>query len=190
MGDWARVKWSEARQVLEILGAEPAAGVDAAAAPAAYFASLVDSGRQIDAVKFLSQALPRLEAVAWAARTVRDLAPANGKRPQPEERALRAALLWVADPSEARRRSAAEAAEGCDPASAERMAAMAAFYSGGSIAPAHCPPVLAPRHAAGMFAAGAVMMAAAVQPDMKGALAAALDAGSAIARQGLEPAAA
>lgn len=189
MAGWSRVKWSEARQVLDILRAkEAAASPEAAMAPAVYFEHLRTGERENEAVKFLGQALPRLEAVAWAARTVRDLASPKADRHAPEARALRAALLWVGDPTEARRRAAYEAAEEADPASPESLAAMAAFFSGGSIAPADCPVVPAPRDAAGLFASGAVLAAAAAQPDMKAALKTALDAGVAIASQGLESA--
>ena len=68
MAGWSRVKWSEARQVLDILRAkEAAASPEAAMAPAAYFDHLRAGDRDNEAAKFLGQALPRLEAVAWAA---------------------------------------------------------------------------------------------------------------------------
>jgi hypothetical protein len=186
MVEWGRVKWSEAGQVLDILDTPPDARVAAAtASPADYFLALRAAERRVDAVKFLGQALPRLESVAWAARAVRDLRGAGEMAPA-EARALRTVLLWVQDATEPRRRATFDAAEACDPVSAERLAALAAFFSGGSIAPPDCQPLPAPRDAAGKFAAGAVLVAAAGRPDMTAALDACLDAGQALAETGLE----
>ena len=73
-GGWTRVKWTEAGQVTAILGWKAAAGDPSPGQPPrAYFDALRAAGRDADAVEFLSQALPRWEAVAWAARSVRDL---------------------------------------------------------------------------------------------------------------------
>ena len=126
-------------------------------------------------------ALPRLEAVAWAARAVREIAPA---RAGPEADALKAAMLSVNDPSETRRRAASDAATGVT-RRAGRMAAMAAFYAGGSIAPPDCEPLPAPRDAAGRFAAGAVLLACAGVEEMDRALEVCLASGEALARSGL-----
>lgn len=186
MAGWARVKWSRADQAVDadfLAEAAAVGGPAASSAPQAYFAALREAGEAELAARFLGQALPRLEAVAWAARTVRDLAAPG---PGDEAEALKAALLWVQDPSEARRRAAAAAAERCDPAAAARMAALAAFYAGGSVAPPDCDPLPAPRDAAGRFAAGAVMLACAGQADMDTALAACLAAGERLAAAGLE----
>jgi hypothetical protein len=185
MTDWTRVKWSEARQILSILDWPEADGVaDPVARPKIYFDALRSSGRLPEAVSYLGQALPRLEAVAWAARAVQDLR--NGASPRaPEAAALKAALLWVQDPSENRRRAAFEAAERCEARSAERMAALAAFFSGGSVAPPDCPPVPAARDTAGRLASGAVLIAATAAPDMNAALQLCLDAGEALAANGV-----
>ncbi|HEY0302001.1 MAG TPA: hypothetical protein VGC36_11730, partial [Rhizomicrobium sp.] len=144
MTQWPRVKWSEAGQITRLLGWADAG----AAPPAAHFAELKNGARYAEAVKFLALALPRLETVAWAARAVRDTAPGSAPG-TPEATALKTALLWLQDPVETRRRAAFDAAQAADSASAEAMAAMAAFYSGGSIAPIDCEPLPAPPDAAG-----------------------------------------
>lgn len=185
MIEWTRVKWSEAGQIAELLGWEEDLGEDARAAPAVFFDRLRGEGRLADAAFFLGQALPRYETVAWGARAVRDLRGDSVGR-GPEADALKSALLWVQDPSETRRRTAFEAAQKARDNSPERLAALAAFFSGGSMAPGDCPPVPAPKAAAGRFAAGAVVLAAARTGDQTRALAQALDAGAAIAAQGLE----
>ncbi len=83
-------------------------------------------------------ALPRYETVGWAARVVRDLG-AGGERPRADADALKATLLWVQDPTEPRRRGAFDAAQLADMSCAERLAALAAFLSGGSMAPRQRP---------------------------------------------------
>lgn len=178
---WTRVKWTEAQQVTEQLDWPADAG--AAAHPEAYFETLRRDGRLHDAACFLAQALPRHEAVAWAARAVRDL----GASARPgEAEALKAALLWVQDPSETRRRAAWSASEQAPDDSPERFAALAAFFSGGSIAPPDCAPVPAPRDTAARFAAAAVTLAAVRSGDPDGGLARALDAGDSLAASGVQ----
>jgi hypothetical protein len=191
MADWPRVKWSEASQVLDLLG-EGAVDLPKAGAepPAIYFEQLRASDRLVDAARFVAHALPRLETVAWAARTVRDLPSPDGNADRADELALRAALLWVGDPTEHRRHAAYSAAMACKMSSPERLAALAAFFSGGSIAPPDLAPVLAPRETVSQFAASAVLVAAERSRDMNSALTRALDAGADIASRGLEPAAA
>ncbi|HYD44696.1 MAG TPA: hypothetical protein VEA79_05465 [Phenylobacterium sp.] len=179
MARWQRVKWTEAGQVIDLPEADP----QAREAPEAYFERLRQAGRLTDAAFFLGRALPRHETVAWAARTVRDLPDPEAKRQDAD--ALKAALLWVQDPSEPRRRAAYDAANAATNHSAEQMAALAAFFSGGSMAPEGCDPVQAPMDAAGTFAAGAVVIAAARTGDINAALAKGLDAGARIAEKGL-----
>ena len=184
MSEWSRVRWTEAGQVNALLdgGGEPG---EPSATPVAHFDMLRQTGRRQAAVFFLGQALPRLEAVAWAARIVRDMMDGGDHDPA-ESRVLRAALLWVQDPSEGRRWTAFEAAQEVEVGSPARMAALAAFFSGGSIAPPSVAPVLAPQGATGTFAAGAVLAAASRGADRDKGLDAALDAGDALARQGLQ----
>ena len=122
--------------------------------------------------------------VAWAARCVRD-AEGGEDGATPRARALRAALLWVQDPSENRRRAAFDAAQACGLKGAEALAALAVYFSGGSIAPPECAPVQAPRATAGGFAAVAVRLAAARAKDADAALDRSLDLGAAMAREGI-----
>jgi len=180
---WSRVKWTEAKQVAEMLDPEADLGEDARAKPREYFQKLREGEQLNEATFFLGQALPRFETVAWAARVVRDLRE-KPLKPGPDADALKATLLWVQDPSDARRRAAFDAANRVKNASAERLVALAAFFSGGSITPADVPPVQAPREAAGRFAAGAVLLAASAASDRMVALNKALDAGNVMADQG------
>ena len=180
MSEWSRVKWSEARQVLRQAGDQPDPAVVPQVAPREWFERLRGEGRDYEAAQFLGLALPRYETVAWAARAVRDLRDPED-RSSPEAEALKAALLWVSDPTEQRRRAAAAAAEKARSDSPERLTALAVFASGGSMAPAEYDPVPAPRELAGLLAGGAVCMAAHKSKDVKAAFATALDAGARMA---------
>ena len=183
MSQWSRVKWSQARQIAQQLKWEdPDACGDAE--PKAYFDVLVADGRLNEATAFLGLALPRLEAVAWAARSVRDLGQ-HLDRSTPEAAALKASLLWLQDPSDERRWAAWEAAEAADPNSPEALTARAVFFSGGSMAPPGVAPTPAPKDVTGIFAAVAVQAASARRADKAAALKICLQAGDELASSGV-----
>jgi Family of unknown function (DUF6931)/FHA domain len=132
--------------------------------PVPQFVELLASHEQyLDALRLVAHALAKRSSVEWACRCVR-LASGDDLSPV-EASAINAAEAWVADPTEERRRQAGSAAEAAKQVPAG-WAAMAAFWSGGSMAPPHAPvvppgPTLT-AHAAG----GAVMLAAvARQPE-------------------------
>src|ERR1700722_7971492 len=99
MSEWTRVKWREAAQVIELLAWAPPAAAAGRAPPQSYFEDLRKASRPEDAVFFLGLALPRHETVVWAARSVRDISEGRD-RSRADADALKAALLWVQDPSE------------------------------------------------------------------------------------------
>ncbi|HEX7760608.1 MAG TPA: hypothetical protein VF459_13960 [Caulobacteraceae bacterium] len=180
MGRWTKVRWTEAGQITELLGWKTAEASEARSAPDDFFTRLRTAGRLQDAAYFLGQSLPRYEVVVWATDVVRELADGED-RASP---ALAAALEWVADPSETRRRAAYQAAADAEPESPGRIAALAAFFSGGSISPEGQAAVPAPRTSAGRLGAAAVVLAAIKSPDMTSALGWALDQGEKIAIEG------
>jgi hypothetical protein len=92
------------------------------------------------AVRWLSHQLPKREAVWWGSQMVRRLAPPQQAR---DQAALNAAENWVREPSEASRRHAEAAATAAKFEGASAMLAAAVFWSGGSLAPADLPDVLA-----------------------------------------------
>lgn len=177
MKRWTHVKWTEAGQVAAVLGWPSSA--DDAKAPEEMFDALRAEGRVEEAAMFLGQALPRFEAVAWAARSVRDLAPVAPNTPDGD--ALKAALLWLQDPSEHRRRAAFDAAQQASDASPQRLCALAVFFSGGSMAPENLQPVPPPKDVAGKFAASAVLLAATAASERGEALAGAFALGDELA---------
>ncbi|SFJ95224.1 hypothetical protein [Caulobacter sp. UNC279MFTsu5.1] len=176
MRRWKQVKWAETGQITEILG-WPKTGHDADP-PEAFFDRLIEEGRDDDAAMFLGQALPRFEVVAWAARTVQDLSLPSSAH---DAEALKATLLWLQDPSDGRRRAAFQIAEQSHGASPQKMCALAAFFSGGSVASADVEPVLPPKDTAGAFAAGAVLTAATDSGRREEGLRTALALGDALA---------
>lgn len=177
MKRWKQVRWTEAGQVTAILG-WPVSEHDQDP-PEAVFDRLREEGRDDDAVLFLGQALPRYEVVAWAVRTVRELSPPD-LAPR-DAAALDAAQQWLREPNDSRRRAAYDAAEAASSVSAQRMCALAVFFSGGSLAPPDLEPLPAPKDALGAFAAGAVLTAVTRSGRRQEGLRAALALGDALA---------
>ncbi|MDD2761261.1 MAG: hypothetical protein PHH11_13350 [Methylomonas sp.] len=111
-----------------------------------------------DAIRFLARALPKREATWWACICTRGVLPKDA--PALSLRALEAAEQWVYKPTEDNRRLAEAAANATAFDGPASWAAMAAFWSDGSIAPENAAPVNAPDFLASRAAAGAVMLAA------------------------------
>ncbi|HEY7900865.1 MAG TPA: hypothetical protein VIC25_06730 [Caulobacteraceae bacterium] len=184
MRAWKGVKWTEARQVAAPLDWRVERIGQPEVAPETCFANLRANGRLVDAALFLGQALPRFETAVWAVRMVRELQGAEQPAPADEE-AMKTALLWVQDPSEARRRAAFAAAQRIRGSSPTKFAALAVYYSGGSAAAEGAPASPAPPDTAGKFAAAAVIAAAVGGKDFEHRLSTALDAGERIAAAGV-----
>lgn len=186
MADWTIVKWTQAGQVLDLMAIDedaalrPAVGAD----PQSFFDDLRRSGRLEMAVTFVGHALPRYEAVAWAARLLSEQAARTPLIPR-DRAALDGALRWVAEPNDENRRAADSAADAAGRRSAERLLGMAVSVSGGSMVPAGFEPVLPAPGLCGRLAASAVILAAHRGRDAPRSLAAALDLGDLIAREGL-----
>jgi hypothetical protein len=120
---------------------------------------LIDKGQLADAVQFLAHALPKREAVWWACLCAR---AAAGTSPTPPiSAALAAAEKWAREPREENRRATEAAAQTAGVGTPAGCAALAAFFSGGSLGPPHLKqpippgPTLTPR-----AVAGAIMLAA------------------------------
>jgi hypothetical protein len=123
-----------------------------------FLARLAEHELFADAVRFLAYALPKREAVWWAcqcARVVLDPEP-----PELLASALQAAERWAAMPTEDNRRSAFPAAEAAEFGTPPGCAALAAFWSGGSLAPPDLAPVPPPEHLTPSAVANAVLLAA------------------------------
>jgi hypothetical protein len=135
--------------------------LDPRASPADFLDRLMESGHLADAVRFLAQALPAREAVWWSCLAAR-LAQrdADAQVTGEVQAAQRAAESWVFQPSEDNRRRAHASAEATDYQSPASWAAMAAFWSGGSMAPPSAPAVPVPAGLVGQAVCAAVILAA------------------------------
>jgi hypothetical protein len=132
--------------------------------PREFVALLTDNKLFPDAVRFLAHALPKREGVWWGWVSARR---ASGATPPPViKAALDATEAWIAQPSEENRRAAHEAAKAADLGTPAGCAALAAFFSGGSLGPAHAPPVPPGEHLTAKAVSGAVIFAAiATEPE-------------------------
>jgi hypothetical protein len=130
-----------------------------------YLALLHEQELYPDAVKFLAHALPKRQAVWWALLCARRVLPPDP--PDPTLNALRAAERWVRDPGDDHCRAALPAAEAAGLESPAGCAALAAFLSGGSMAPPELPAVAPPAQATAQAVSGAAMLAAVITEPHK-----------------------
>lgn len=154
---WLRVTWTEAAQVLPLCADEMPPLPQPDLSPQDYFAKeLLGADRMDLAVGYLGAALPRMEAVQWAAET---LAHAGIEAGLPRT-IMTGVKAWLADPSEPRRRQVWTMAQEDDDSSPTRLLAAALFFSGGSIAPEDCEPVQPDPTLCGRLAAAAILATA------------------------------
>lgn len=121
-------------------------------------AALEADGFLVEATRCFAHALPRREAVWWAAMCARHTAPAD--LGEGERAALEAAEVWVRKQTDETRRTAMARAEAIGFQTPEAWTAVGAFWSGASISPVDQPPVAPPAHLTGVAVAGAVALAA------------------------------
>ena len=125
----------------------------------AFLATLVEHELFSDAVRFIAHALPRREAVWWAWVCARKSA---GAAPEPPiKAALDATERWIVQPSEEHRRQAMAFGEAAEFGTPAGCAALAAFMSGGSLAPPEVDPVPPGEFLTAKAVAGSVTLAAA-----------------------------
>ncbi len=140
------------------LGDEAMALVSPDLHPLDFVALLMEKKFYPDAVRFIAHALPKREAVWWAWVCARRSA---GEQPPPKIKgALDATERWVAQPTDDNRRLAMAAAEKAELGTAAGCAGLAAFFSGGSLAPPEAPPVPPGEFLAAKAVSGAVIFAA------------------------------
>ena len=130
--------------------------------PREYFNLLIERGHYNDAVRFLSHALPKREAAWWAWYCARRSLGPNP--PAAITAALDATEKWITQPHEAHRRAALKAAQAAQFSTPAGCAALAVFFSGGSVSPPDAPAVPPGPFVSAKAIAGAVMLAA-VAPD-------------------------
>lgn len=182
---WNQVRWTEAHQIVSAMGDPDATLPDPGIAPEQHYRATRDGGDRLAAVRFLGHALPRFEALAWAARVLDEQA-ASTPLTRADRQALEHSLRWLGEPTDAARRAAMDAADAAGERAPERMLATAVFFSGGSISAPDLPPVMPAPELAGRLAAVAVTLAAARAGDGVAVLDRALDLGERVAADGVE----
>lgn len=140
------------------LPAPAAAAFSGCATASTAAARLLAGGFQAEAARLLAHALPAREAVWWACQCAAYTAPADLPRPQRAAREL--TEQWVRQQTDALRRAAMEQAQLAGLDSPEAWSAVAAFWSGDSLAPLGQPKVPPAPHLPGIAAAGAVQLSA------------------------------
>jgi len=133
--------------------------------PDAFLDLLLEHERLPDAIRLLAFALPKREAVWWACQCVRDCLPTDA--PPKLLEAVKAAEAWVYKPSEETRWAAKEPGERAGFDKAPAWAAMGAFWSGGSLVPAHLPAMAPGPTFTGMAVSGAILLGAAQREPEK-----------------------
>jgi uncharacterized protein DUF6931 len=119
----------------------------------------------VDAFRFLAYGLPKREGVFWAVTCAKQVAG-----PQPPANvaaALAAANKWVLDPSEDNRRATEVAYQAAELSTAAGCAAIAAFWSGGSLSPKDLPVVPPAETLTAHGVASAVLIASIAQDPAK-----------------------
>ena len=128
--------------------------------------SLVRAGHHVDAVRLMAHLLPRREGVLWAwACAKKSGIPVT----PPAASSLAATEKWIAEPSDENRRAAMDAAQKAGTATPEGAAGLAAFLSGGSLAPPGAPAVAPAEPLAAKAVAASVMLSAiSLEPEKSG----------------------
>jgi hypothetical protein len=133
--------------------------------PRQFLDLLAEKGQLADALRFLAYALPKREAVWWGCQCLRQVAAGN--QPPATLQAVQSAEKWASNPGEDQRRAGKPAAEAAGLETPAGCTALAAFYSGGSLAPPSAPPVPPGEHLTHKGVALAVLQAAVLTEPAK-----------------------
>jgi len=144
------VKYEQAAEIMPLLSE--------GMSPEDFLDKLVEEDRLKEASRFLAQALPKREAVWWACLCAREALPDGGD--ETVENLLQLAETWVRKPNDENRRLAMAAAEAAGFDGPASWAAVAAFWSGDSLAPPDLPAVAPSDELTGTAVAAATMLAA------------------------------
>ena len=129
---------------------------------ASLLSALMAAELWVDAIRFLAYGLPARHAVWWACLCAR--ATIAGGANARQEAALASAEAWVLKPTESNRRAAEACAQEAGYRSAASWAAVAAVWSGGSLAPPDVPAVPPKDGLSSTAVASAIQLAATTDP--------------------------
>lgn len=164
-----RIKATTAAEVCKnfILREDAVALLKADQTPREFLQVLLANKKSAAAIDFLAHALPPREAIWWGCLCLQHVS-GSGLKPV-EAAAERAAVQWVLDPTEENRRAARAPGEAAKVGTSAGGLAMAATWTGGSLAPPiqnpnpkgpPIPPVTPGPYVPAKVVAGAVMLAA------------------------------
>jgi len=180
MSEWRSIHLTQARQVAALMGVTQELPPPEVSLRARY--EELKASDPAQALTFIAHALPRFEAILWAAAIV---AEAQGPAPSRAQQMVRSAIHhWAEMQDDAARRAAHDSAQSLSRDLPERSLASAIFYSGGSIAPLDAAPVLPVPGLANRLAAIAVIQAAYRSGDAPGLIAHALAQAEEVAEHG------
>lgn len=128
--------------------------------PTQFFIELMQARLYVDAVHFLAHGLPKREAIWWAYLCAE--ATESISTSQDNLETLELIKKWVFNPDEVLRRAAELMAEKLKYKTAASWAAIAIFWSGGSITPVDTPEVMPDKNLCAKAVAGAILLAAAL----------------------------
>jgi hypothetical protein len=147
------------------LGEQAKALPQAGLSPGAFLEKLLNERLLPDAIRLLAFALPKREAIWWAAKCARLVGGTT--MPAEQQAALQVAERWCLAPTEELRRAAMAASEKAQLRSPAGCTALAVFFSGGSLAPPDVPAVPPAEDLTARTVVGAVLMAAVVTEPEK-----------------------
>lgn len=157
-----KVKAASAAEVCARFDLAPEAKplLDPKAPPREFLDALVSSRQFPTAIRFLAHALPHREAVWWGSLCVKHVS--ESALPAVETGALKAAVLWVLDPTDGHREAARAPAEAAGMESPCGVLATAVTWTGGTLAPPmpRVPPVVPGPWLPAKAVLGAVLLAA------------------------------
>jgi len=150
-------KAADLRPVLE-LGDEAGALMRDDFSVADYLELLMDKQQYPDAVRLLAHALPKREAIGWVYLCARKASAGN---PDPNiNAALQATERWIREPTDENRREAMARGEAAKFSTPAGCAALAVFWSGGSLGPPNVPPIPPGEFLTAKAVSGGIVLAA------------------------------
>jgi hypothetical protein len=129
----------------------------------AFLDKLLEAGLSRDAARIMLRALPRRYAVAWLCDCIRRDVERNPLTPF-EATCLEAAENWIKNDTDDSRRAAGERAQVSEYRTPSALAAAAAAWSGGSLAPRGFAEVAPPDHLTAEACFGGALMLAVRDP--------------------------
>jgi hypothetical protein len=125
--------------------------------PAGYLDSLEKKELYQDAVKFQAYKMPTDAGIKWASACAKELRSPESK--QEKDEPLEATDQWVKAPGDQTRFAAKKAADNAKKNDASKLAALAVFMSGGSLAPPSAPETPPPKYSAQKLISASVSVA-------------------------------